>query len=118
MGTADRGPQVAKSVFYSFHYDHDVHRIQLVRNMDALEAQPILNPQKWEEVERGGERSIKTWIHNQMAYKKAVIVLIGKHTGSRPWVIYEIEAATELPRHPLRSSASADMTRLDTPANL
>jgi hypothetical protein len=84
---------MAKSVFYSFYYDHDVHRIQLVRNVNALDAQPILNPQEWEKVERGGDAAIKKWIHDQMAYKKAVIVLIGKHTAGRPWVIYEIEKA-------------------------
>ncbi len=82
-----------KSVFYSFHYDHDVHRIQLVRNIGALDAQPILKPQEWEEVEEGGEKAIKEWIHKQMTYKKAVIVLIGKHTASRPWVQYEIDKA-------------------------
>ena len=84
---------MAMSVFYSFYYDHDVHRIQLVRNINALDAQPLLNPQEWEEVEQGGDEAIKKWIHDQMAYKKAVIVLIGKHTASRPWVIYEIEKA-------------------------
>lgn len=84
---------MAKSVFYSFHYDHDVHRIQLVRNIGALEAQPILNPQEWEKVQRAGKQAIKDWIHTEMAYKKAVVVLIGKHTASRPWVLYEIEKA-------------------------
>ncbi|MFC8290727.1 TIR domain-containing protein [Streptomyces sp. NPDC057242] len=84
---------MAKSVFYSFHYGQDVNRVQLVRNINALEGQPVLNPQKWEEVRRNGDSWIKKWIHDQMAYKKAVIVLIGKNTASRPWVIYEIEKA-------------------------
>ena len=84
---------MAKSVFYSFHYERDVHRVQLVRNINALEGQPLLNSQKWEEVRRQGEQAIKDWIHDQMSYKKAVIVLIGKQTASREWVIYEIEKA-------------------------
>ncbi|WP_019889403.1 TIR domain-containing protein [Streptomyces purpureus] len=84
---------MAKSVFYSFHYEQDVHRVQLVRNINALEGQPLLNSQDWEQVRRRGDQAIKNWIHDQMAYKKAVIVLIGKHTASRPWVIYEIEKA-------------------------
>lgn len=82
-----------KSVFYSFHYERDVHRVQLVRHINALEGQPLLNAQKWEEVNRRGAQAIKNWIHEQMGYKKAVIVLIGKETASRPWVIYEIEKA-------------------------
>lgn len=84
---------MAKSVFYSFHYERDVHRVQLVRNVNALEGQPVLNSQDWEEVRRKGDQAIENWIHDQMSYKKAVIVLIGKQTASRPWVIYEIEKA-------------------------
>lgn len=84
---------MAKSVFYSFHYEQDVHRVQLVRNVNALEGQPLLNSQKWEEVRRNGDQAIKTWIGDQMAYKKAVIVLIGRNTASRDWVLYEIQKA-------------------------
>jgi hypothetical protein len=84
---------MAKSVFYSFHYEQDVHRVQLVRNINALEGQPLLNAQRWEEVRRRGDQAIKDWIHEQMAYKKAVIVLVGRYTASRPWVIHEIEKA-------------------------
>jgi hypothetical protein len=84
---------MAKSAFYSFHYDNDVHRVQLVRNMNALEGQPLLNAQDWEAVRRGGEPAIKKWINEQMAYKKAAIVLIGRNTADRPWVTYEIQKA-------------------------
>ena len=84
---------MAKSVFYSFHYLRDVHRVQLVRNINALEGQPLLNAQGWESVRRQGDQAIKNWIQKEMAYKKAVIVLIGQETASRPWVKYEIKKA-------------------------
>src|SRR2546423_940431 len=84
---------MAKTVFYSFHYTRDVHRVQLVRNIDALEGQPILNSQQWETVRRGGTPAIQKWIDGEMAYKRAVVVLIGKETASRPWVKYEIQKA-------------------------
>ena len=84
---------MAKSVFYSFHYEREVHLVQLIRNINALEGQPVLNSQEWEEVRRKGDQAIESWIHAQMSYKKAVIVLIGKQTASREWVIYEIEKA-------------------------
>lgn len=32
---------MVKSVFYSFHYHRDVHRVQLVRKINALEGQPV-----------------------------------------------------------------------------
>ncbi|NEN05320.1 TIR domain-containing protein [Diaminobutyricibacter tongyongensis] len=84
---------MAKTVFYSFHYERDVNRVQLVRNINALEGQPVLNAQSWEEVQRKGSAAIQTWINDNMAYKRAVIVLIGQQTSSRPWVIYEIQKA-------------------------
>lgn len=82
-----------KTVFYSFHYDRDVHRVQLVRNINALEGQPLLNAQAWEEVKRGGQQAIVNWIDTEMLYKRAVVVLIGQETAGRSWVIYEIEKA-------------------------
>ncbi|WP_392507845.1 TIR domain-containing protein [Naumannella halotolerans] len=84
---------MAKTVFYSFHYDRDVHRVQLVRNINALEGQPLLNAQDWESVRRDGDAAIEKWINDQMAYKKAVIVLVGQQTAGRKWVNYEINKA-------------------------
>ncbi len=71
---------MAKSVFFSFHYSRDAWRVQQVANMGALEGQPILNAQEWEEVKRQGDASIKKWIADQMAYKSALVVLIGDRT--------------------------------------
>lgn len=82
-----------KTVFYSFHYERDVNRVQLVRQINALEGQPLLGSQEWENVKRGGQQAIVKWIDEQMKYKRAVAVLIGQETASRPWVIYEIEKA-------------------------
>ncbi|MEU4774028.1 TIR domain-containing protein [Micromonospora sp. NPDC023644] len=88
----DRGI-MAKSVFFSFHYKRDAARVQLVWNINALEGQPLLEAQEWEKVRREGDPAIEAWIQKQMAYKKAVIVLIGQETASRPWVQYEINKA-------------------------
>ena len=81
------------AVFYSFHYEHDVNRVQLVKNIGAVEGQPLLNSQGWEQVRRGGDAVIEKWIDDQMKWKTAVIVLIGKQTASRDWVQYEIQKA-------------------------
>lgn len=84
---------MAKSVFYSFHYDNDAWRVQQIINMGAVEGQPLLNSQEWEAVKAKGKAAIEKWIDEQMAYKKAVIVLIGSETADRPWVDYEIRKA-------------------------
>lgn len=84
---------MAKSVFYSFHYDRDAFRVQQIIQMGKIEGQTILNAQAWEEVKRKGNAAIEKWIAEQMAYKKAVVVLVGSQTASRPWVRYEITKA-------------------------
>lgn len=84
---------MAKSVFFSFHYDRDAWRVQQVINMGKLDGQPLLSAQKWEEVKRRGEQAIKNWIAEQMKYKSAVVVLVGAQTAQRPWVKYEIAYA-------------------------
>lgn len=81
------------SVFYSFHYDRDAWRVQQIMKMGQIEGQPILNAQEWEEVKRKGQAAIEKWIATQMAYKSAVVVLVGAQTASRPWVLHEITYA-------------------------
>ena len=81
------------AVFYSFYYDRDVYRVQLIENMGSLEGQPILNHQEWEKIRSGGDAAIKEWIAEKMKWKSAVVVLIGKETASREWVQYEIQKA-------------------------
>jgi hypothetical protein len=40
---------MARKVFFSFYYKEDASRIQQVINMGAVEGQPLLTGQKWEE---------------------------------------------------------------------
>ena len=48
-----------RQVFYSFHYDNDVFRVQQIRNIGALEDNEPVSANKWETVKRGGDASIK-----------------------------------------------------------
>ncbi len=59
---------MAKSVFYSFHYNRDAWRVQQIIQMGALEGQRILNAQQWEEVKRKGDAAIKKWIASLSSY--------------------------------------------------
>ena len=82
-----------RQVFYSFHYQKDVMRVQQIRNMGALEGNVPVSPNEWETVHKGGERAIKKWIDTQMRYRSCVIVLIGEQTATRKLVRYEIQKA-------------------------
>ena len=83
-------PIPRRRVFYSFHFQADAWRAGQVRNMDLMEHDAPLSDNDWEQVRRGGEAAIRRWIDRQMHGKSCLIVLIGEHTASRPWVRYEI----------------------------
>lgn len=82
-----------RQIFYSFHYDNDVFRVQQIRNIGALEENKPVSVNEWETVKRGGEASIKKWIDENLKYKSCLVVLIGSETANRKWVKYEIEKA-------------------------
>ncbi|MCZ2393016.1 MAG: TIR domain-containing protein [Chitinophagales bacterium] len=85
-----------RQIFYSFHYDNDVFRVQQIRNIGALEDNKPVSPNDWETVKKGGDRSIQKWIDENLKYKSSVVVLVGEETANRKWVKYEIQKAWEL----------------------
>lgn len=84
-----------RQIFYSFHYDNDVFRVQQIRNIGALEDNKPVSHNEWETVKRGGDKAIEKWIDDNMKYRSCVVVLIGEDTHKRPWVKYEIKKAWE-----------------------
>ncbi|WP_018983687.1 TIR domain-containing protein [Salinimonas chungwhensis] len=80
-------------VFYSFHFQNDVMRVQQIRNIGSIEGNSAVNPNEWERIKQKGSAAIQYWIDQNMKYKRCVIVLIGTDTANRPWVKYEIERA-------------------------
>ncbi len=82
-----------RQVFYSFYYDDDASRVQQIKNMGRVESQPLLAGNKWEEVRQRGDKAIEAWISEQMSGKSCLVVLVGAHTASRPWVQHEITTA-------------------------
>ena len=76
-------------VFYSFHFDNDVFRVQQIRNIGVIDGNEPVSKNDWEQARKtpGG---IERWIDDNMKYKSCVVVLIGSETHLRPWVQYEI----------------------------
>lgn len=82
-----------RQIFYSFHYQNDVMRVQQIRNIGALEDNKPVAPNEWEQIKRQGDNAIKAWIDTNMQYRSCAVVLIGSETASRKWVQYEIKKA-------------------------
>lgn len=77
-------------VFYSFHFNNDVMRVQQIRNIGSIEGNPPTNPNEWEKLKRTGTKAVENWIDQNMKYKRCIIVLIGSGTAGRNWVKHEI----------------------------
>lgn len=84
-----------RRVFYSFHYDNDVFRVQQIRNIGALDDDKPVSANEWETIKRGGDKAIEKWIDDSINYCSCVVVLVGKETANSKWVKYEIQKAWE-----------------------
>lgn len=90
---------MARKVFFSFHYARDVMRVTQVRNSWVIrpgdEAPPFYDKAEFEEAKKraGG---IEKWIETQLAGTSVTVVLYGRETSARPWVIHEIKRSYQL----------------------
>jgi hypothetical protein len=82
-----------RRIFYSFHFDNDVMRVQQIRNIGSIEGNKPVSANEWETVKKGGDKAIKNWIEQNLYGKSCLIVLVGSETATRKWVQYEIGAA-------------------------
>lgn len=85
---------MARSVFYSFHYQNDISRVMVVRNRWVTYGgqliSGVIDHAEFEKVQRQGDTAIKRWIDGQLKGTSATIVLIGSETLRRYYVQYEI----------------------------
>jgi hypothetical protein len=82
-----------RQIFYSFHFDNDVFRVQQIRNIGALEDNEPVSKNDWETLKRKGDSAIVNWIDKNMTNRSCVVVLIGEKTSERKWVLHEIKKA-------------------------
>jgi len=85
---------MARRVFFSFHYERDVWRANVVRNSWVTkpdrETAGFIDAAEFEKLKRQGDSAVKTWINNQLNGTFVTVVLIGAETYKREWVRYEI----------------------------
>ncbi len=85
---------MARRVFFSFHYENDVWRVNVVRNswvtQHGNEAAGFIDAAAFEEVKKKGDTNIKNWIDSQLSGTSVTVVLIGSQTNQRDYVKYEL----------------------------
>jgi hypothetical protein len=83
---------LARSVFFSFHYERDIVRVNQVRNAPITQAMVGFNDHSlWEATKLKGESALRSLIDSGLRGASVTVVLIGNQTYLRPWVNYEIE---------------------------
>jgi hypothetical protein len=85
---------MARRVFFSFHYERDIWRVNVVRNSGLIEgvsAAGFHDASLWEETKRSGTEAVRRLIDNGLSGSSVTVVLIGAETFGRTYVTYEIE---------------------------
>jgi hypothetical protein len=94
---------MARRVFFSFHYERDIWRANVVRNSwvtQDREAAGFWDASLWEEAKKKGDAAIKQMIDDALRNTSVTAVLIGTETASRPYVKYElIQSYNKTPRN-------------------
>lgn len=89
---------MARKVFFSFHYQRDLWRVNVVRNsglVEGVSAAGFHDASLWEEAKRKGDGAIKRLIDEGLNGTTVTVVLIGSETANRKYVSYEIEKSIQ-----------------------
>ena len=85
---------MVRRAFFSFHYERDIWRANVVRNSWVTkdrESAGFWDASLWEKTKLKGENALKRLIDEGLKNTSVTVVLIGRETANRKWVLYEIE---------------------------
>lgn len=89
---------MARRVFFSFHYQRDIWRINQIRNIPEVTgcaAAGFQDASLWEEAKKKGDAVIKKMIDDALLRTTVTVVFIGAKTAGRKYINYEIEKSIE-----------------------
>ena len=85
---------MSRRTFFSFHYEHDIWRANVVRNSWVTQDRAsagFFDGSLWEEAKTKGDSAVRALIDDGLLNTSVTVVLIGRFTSSRDYVRYEIE---------------------------
>ena len=84
---------MARRVFFSFHYERDIWRANVVRKSwitkDRIDA-GFFDASLWEKAKTKGKEALKKLVRDGLKNTSVTVVLIGAETSKRPCVDFEI----------------------------
>lgn len=84
---------MARRIFFSFHYQRDVWRVNQIRNLDqvvGVSAAGFADGSLWEEAKKKGDTAITAMIDEGLKNTSVTVVCIGAATAGRKYIDYEI----------------------------
>lgn len=85
---------MARRVFFSFHYQRDIFRINQIRsipNITGCAAAGFQDASLWEEARKKSDAAIQKLIDDALNNTTVTVVFIGNQTSSRKFINYEIK---------------------------
>lgn len=89
---------MARRVFFSFHYQRDIWRINQIRsipNITGCAAAGFQDASLWEEAKKKSDATIMKMIDDALYNTSVTVVFIGNKTANRKFINYEIEQSIE-----------------------
>lgn len=89
---------MARRVFFSFHYQRDIWRVNQIRSMPNVigsAAAGFQDASLWEEARKKGDAAIKKLIDDGLQNTSVTVVCIGARTAGRKYINYEISKSIE-----------------------
>lgn len=89
-----------RNVFFSFHYEADIFRANVVRNAwvrkGGVQSARYRDKSMWEAAKTQDPRALKRLIRDALHGTSVTVVLIGEHTADRKWIVHEIKESWKL----------------------
>ena len=85
---------MARRVFFSFHYQRDIWRVNQIRNIPNVTgtaAAGFQDASLWEATRRKGDAAIKALIDKGLQNTSVTVVFVGEKTAGRKYINYEID---------------------------
>ena len=89
---------MARHVFFSFHYQRDIVRVNQIRNLPEIvdeSAAGFKDSSLWEEAKKKSDDAVKKLIDDGLIGTSVTVVCIGNKTAGRKFINYEIQKSID-----------------------
>ncbi|RFP03143.1 TIR domain-containing protein [Novacetimonas hansenii] len=89
---------MVRRVFFSFHYQHDIVRVNQIRNLPEIideSAAGFKDSSLWEDAKKKNDNAVKKLIDDGLIGTSVTVVCIGNKTSGRKFINYEIQKSID-----------------------